>query len=101
MEYCRSLDFKKVPNYAFLRRLFCDTMAKYQFENDAIFDWTIQRYLKGETKTPTFEPRAHDCLSSLPDSLKGQFFGGSEVALHGDLLPSSEEEKWATEQEEQ
>ena len=44
MTYCRTLDYEKAPNYAYLKRLLRDTFTKNQFEQDSIFDWTIQRF---------------------------------------------------------
>ena len=44
MNYCRNLGFEETPNYTYLRRLFKDLYNKCCFENDFIYDWTIQRY---------------------------------------------------------
>jgi len=44
MNYCRNLKFDESPNYAYVRRLFKELYYKCGFENDFIFDWTIQRY---------------------------------------------------------
>ena len=62
----------------------------------------------GQARIDTTTGKGHDCLSSLPDSLQGHFFGGSAIgsgsasSSHGgDVIPSTEEEKWAKQQEEQ
>ena len=44
MVYCRELDFTDTPNYTFLRRIFKELYVRCGFENEYIFDWTIQRY---------------------------------------------------------
>ena len=44
MNYCRKLAFTEDPDYTYLRRLFKELYAKCGFENEFIFDWTIQRY---------------------------------------------------------
>lgn len=44
MFYCRNLGFTEDPDYQYLRRLFKELYAKCGFENEFIFDWTIQRY---------------------------------------------------------
>ena len=44
MNYCRNLAFDETPNYNYLKRMFSELYNKCCFENDFIFDWTIQRY---------------------------------------------------------
>jgi hypothetical protein len=44
MEYCRNLEFTQDPDYDYLRRLFKELYVSCGFENEYIFDWTIQRY---------------------------------------------------------
>lgn len=44
MNYCRNLEFKEDPDYDYLRRMFKELYNRCGFENDFIFDWTIQRY---------------------------------------------------------
>lgn len=55
MNYCRSLKFEETPNYAFLRRLFRELYLKCGFENDFVFDWTIQRYRVERPSPPSIE----------------------------------------------
>ena len=45
MTYCRNLGFEETPNYNYLKRLFRDLYIKCQFENEYIFDWTVQKFL--------------------------------------------------------
>ena len=44
MNYCRNLGFTEDPDYNYLRRMFKELYNRCGFENDFIFDWTIQRY---------------------------------------------------------
>ena len=44
MNYCRNLGFTEDPDYSYLRRMFKELYNRCGFENDFIFDWTIQRY---------------------------------------------------------
>lgn len=44
MSYCRQLKFEETPDYPYVRRIFKELFYKCGFENDFIFDWTIQRY---------------------------------------------------------
>ena len=44
MQYCRDLEFTQDPDYSYLRRIFKELYVRLGFENDFIFDWTIQRY---------------------------------------------------------
>ena len=44
MSYCRNLGFAETPDYSYLRRIFKEMYIRYGFENEYIFDWTIQRY---------------------------------------------------------
>ena len=44
MNYCRNLEFIQDPDYSYLRRLFKDLYNRCEFQNEHIFDWTIQRY---------------------------------------------------------
>lgn len=69
MNYCRNLGFEETPNYAFLRRLFRELYQKCQFENEYIFDWTIQRY-RVEMPTVLIQEE-HKGTSTLPESLRG------------------------------
>jgi casein kinase I family protein HRR25 len=68
MNYCRNLGFEETPNYTFLRRLFKDLYNKCCFENDFVFDWTIQRY-RVEFKSQNYIDA--DGKSQSQDSLKG------------------------------
>ena len=68
MNYCRNLGFEETPNYAFLRRLFRELYQKCQFENEYIFDWTIQRY-RVEMPTVVAQGEEHK-TSTLPESLR-------------------------------
>mmetsp|Transcript_16394 Transcript_16394/g.37805 ORF Transcript_16394/g.37805 Transcript_16394/m.37805 type:complete len:458 (+) Transcript_16394:102-1475(+) len=40
LNYCRALRFEDRPDYAYLRRLFKDTLMREGFVNDGIFDWS-------------------------------------------------------------
>ncbi|OMJ85728.1 hypothetical protein SteCoe_12924 [Stentor coeruleus] len=42
--YCRNLKFEEKPDYAYLKTLLKDALAKEGFNYDFIFDWTIQNY---------------------------------------------------------
>jgi serine/threonine protein kinase len=44
MLYCRNLGFTEDPDYEYLRRIFKELYANCGFENESIFDWTIQRF---------------------------------------------------------
>lgn len=44
MIYCRNLGFTEDPDYNYLRRIFKELYVRCGFENEFIFDWTIQRY---------------------------------------------------------
>lgn len=44
MVYCQNLGFTDEPDYSYLRRIFKDLYVRCGFENEFIFDWTIQRY---------------------------------------------------------
>jgi len=45
MLYCRNdIKFAEDPDYNYLRRLFKELYVRCGFENELIFDWTIQRY---------------------------------------------------------
>lgn len=44
MNYCKNLQYEQEPDYAYLRTLFKDLYLRHGFENDFVFDWTIQRY---------------------------------------------------------
>ena len=44
MHHCRQLEFTNEPDYAYLRRLFRDLYERCNFDNEYVFDWTIQRY---------------------------------------------------------
>jgi len=41
LNYCRSLHFEDKPDYAYLRRLFRDLLAKDGSKYDAMYDWTV------------------------------------------------------------
>lgn len=78
MNYCRNLQFEEAPNYAYLRRLFRDLYNKCCFENDFIYDWTIQRYRVELPQHVIDEQRQNaDENSSKPESLKGNIGAGS------------------------
>jgi len=44
MTYCKNLEFTQDPDYSYLRRIFRELYVRCGFDNDFIFDWTIQRY---------------------------------------------------------
>ena len=44
LNYSRNLDFIEDPDYNYLRRLFKELYIRCGFENEFIFDWTIQKY---------------------------------------------------------
>ena len=39
MNYVRSLEFDQSPDYKYLKGLFSETLAKFNYENDLEFDW--------------------------------------------------------------
>lgn len=55
MSYCRQLKFEETPNYAHCRRIFKELYYKCGFENEFIFDWTIQRYRSDKPSTSSHE----------------------------------------------
>lgn len=44
MTYTRSLQFEETPNYDYMRGLFTQLYEKCAFENEFVYDWTIQRF---------------------------------------------------------
>lgn len=44
MQYTRNLGFTEDPDYNYLRRIFKELYVRCGFENEFLFDWTIQRY---------------------------------------------------------
>ena len=55
MTYCRQLKFDEAPNYSYIRRLFKELYFRCGFENEFIFDWTIQRYRPDKPSTSSHE----------------------------------------------
>ncbi|GLT55950.1 hypothetical protein SLA2020_290290 [Shorea laevis] len=49
--YCRALRFDQKPDYAYLRRLFCDLFIHEGFQFDYVFDWTILKYQQSKIAT--------------------------------------------------
>ena len=44
MNYCRNLEFTEDPDYSYLKRIFKELYVRKGYENEFIYDWTIQRY---------------------------------------------------------
>jgi len=104
MNYCRNLGFEETPNYAFLRRLFRELYQKCQFENEYIFDWTIQRY---RVEMPTAIMQGEEQKgggSTLPDSLKNHPGVASEDEPIGlpelQVMNAKQQREWAEKNEE-
>jgi len=51
LNYCRSLHFEDKPDYAYLRRLFRDLLAKDGSKYDAMFDWTVLKTKENDKMT--------------------------------------------------
>lgn len=69
MKYCRELKFEETPNYSYLRRLFKELYHKCGFENEFIFDWTIQRFRVDKPSTSSLEDEKK---SGYHESLRNQ-----------------------------
>ncbi|KAL2970877.1 hypothetical protein AAZX31_15G163100 [Glycine max] len=50
--YCRSLRFDDRPDYAYLKRIFCDLFIREGFQFDYVFDWTILKYQQSQLAAP-------------------------------------------------
>ncbi|XP_027341793.1 casein kinase 1-like protein 2 [Abrus precatorius] len=50
--YCRSLRFDDKPDYAYLKRLFCDLFIREGLQFDYVFDWTILKYQQSQIAKP-------------------------------------------------
>ena len=44
LSYTRNLGFTEDPDYNYVRRIFKELYVRCNFENEFIFDWTIQKY---------------------------------------------------------
>lgn len=71
MLYVRSLGFTEDPDYAYLRRLFRELYIRCGFENEFIFDWTIQRF--NSRINLGVQPALMGTLSSGSDHKKSTF----------------------------
>lgn len=43
LDYCRNLQFKDVPDYAYYRKIFRNLLKRKQIEYDYMFDWLIRK----------------------------------------------------------
>ncbi|CAH8379775.1 unnamed protein product [Eruca vesicaria subsp. sativa] len=46
--HCHSLRFEDKPDYAYLKRLFCDLFIRQGFQFDYVFDWTVLKYQESQ-----------------------------------------------------
>ena len=85
MTYCRNLGFEEAPNYTYLKRLFRDLYNKCQFENDHIFDWTIQKFLPDgiDPDLNIEEGKGGERGSEYPESMRGH---GNGSDLHNAII---------------
>ena len=74
MHYCKNLEFTQEPDYNYLKRIFRELYIRQGFENDFIFDWTIQRY----------HPELTQYNFGLSLDFKGPRSGGGSEASKGD-----------------
>ena len=45
-KYVQSLEFDAIPNYFYLRKIFCVLFPREGMEYDNVYDWTIIKYLE-------------------------------------------------------
>ena len=69
MKYCRDLKFDEDPDYAYLRKLFKDLMAKEGYKYDNKYDWTMLE--KYSTNSPDGEEDLKDLVNHTYLGLSG------------------------------
>mmetsp|Transcript_19028 Transcript_19028/g.32500 ORF Transcript_19028/g.32500 Transcript_19028/m.32500 type:complete len:218 (+) Transcript_19028:466-1119(+) len=84
MVYCRNMEFSEDPDYSYLRRILKELYVKCGFENEFIFDWTIQRYHPSMTQTQLQRQLGQDSSNERSDefgSLENRYPNSSEDEL--------------------
>jgi casein kinase 1/casein kinase I family protein HRR25 len=50
-KHVQSFRFDETPDYAYLRRLFCNLFRRKGYEYDHVFDWTVLKFLEHQERS--------------------------------------------------
>ncbi|CAL9751102.1 unnamed protein product [Musa acuminata subsp. burmannicoides] len=84
--YCRSLRFEDEPDYAYLKRLFCDLFIHEGYQFDYVFDWTILKYQQSMiagAPPHAIGPSAGPSSGLVPADANNRQSGGEEGRTSG------------------
>ncbi|THU61970.1 hypothetical protein C4D60_Mb01t00220 [Musa balbisiana] len=84
--YCRSLRFEDEPDYAYLKRLFCDLFIHEGYQFDYVFDWTILKYQQSMiagAPPRAIGPSAGPSSGLVPADANNRQSGGEEGRTSG------------------
>ncbi|XP_064997025.1 casein kinase 1-like protein 12 isoform X2 [Musa acuminata AAA Group] len=103
--YCRSLRFEDEPDYAYLKRLFCDLFIHEGYQFDYVFDWTILKYQQSmiagappRAIGPSAGPSSGLVPADANNRQSGQLIWNGQVDPRGELLFPVAETWWGLKQ---
>ncbi|KAF9580913.1 serine/threonine protein kinase [Lunasporangiospora selenospora] len=75
LNYVRSLRFDDKPDYSYLRKLFRDLFVREGFQYDYVFDWTIYKYEKENSRNQQMQAQQQVQQHPAQEDQRKYFYG--------------------------
>ena len=89
LKYVKNLEFEQEPNYNYMRKLFLDVLSRYNYQNDFIFSWILNKKTKRGSDTKSLDNKSY----SKNNSKKKCGRQNSQKRLYNIIKKSLEKER--------